>query len=65
MSVNSFSGKIPIELGNLADLEYLDVGGNSLSGTIPAHLGNLSKLIVLGLGNGFCLEISLPSLVSS
>ena len=38
------SGKIPAELGNLPNLEDLDLSGNQLSGEIPAELGNLPNL---------------------
>ena len=32
------------ELGDLANLRYLDLGVNQLSGYIPAELGNLASL---------------------
>ncbi len=41
---NQLSGEIPPELGNLAGLEWLDLGGNQLSGEIPPELGNLYSL---------------------
>ena len=37
-------GTIPTELGNLANLETLDLDGSFLSGTIPAELGKLTNL---------------------
>ncbi len=43
-------GEIPPELGNLANLEELWLGGNQLSGEIPPELGNLANLEVLSLG---------------
>ena len=47
---NQLSGDIPVELGNLADLEWLYLHQNQLSGDIPAELGNLISLERLSLG---------------
>ena len=41
---NRLSGEIPAELGNLANLEVLDLYLNLLDGEIPAELGNLTNL---------------------
>ena len=49
LEFNQLSGKIPAELGNLANLEVLWLWDNQLSGEIPAELGNLSSLEVLWL----------------
>lgn len=38
------TGRIPPELGNLAELWELLLGWNELTGPIPAELGNLSRL---------------------
>ena len=38
------SGEIPPELGNLASLTQLVLGGNQLTGEIPPELGNLANL---------------------
>ena len=46
---NQLSGTIPPELGNLTNLEFLNVGTNQLSGTIPPELGNLTNLDILSL----------------
>ena len=43
------SGEIPAELGNLANLELLELEGNRLTGEIPAELGNLANLRYLDL----------------
>ena len=42
-------GSIPPELGNLANLENLDLSVNDLEGTIPPELGNLANLKRLDL----------------
>ena len=48
--LNQLSGDIPVELGNLVDLEWLYLHQNQLSGDIPAELGNLISLERLFLG---------------
>ena len=47
---NQLSGPIPPELGNLANLTGLYLGGNALSGPIPPELGSLANLTGLYLG---------------
>ena len=49
LSVNELSGRIPAELGNLANLQRLVFSSNALSGEIPAELGNLANLQTLYL----------------
>ena len=48
LKYNRLRGAIPPELGNLANLGFLDLrpisGGAGLSGTIPPELGNLANL---------------------
>ena len=36
---NKLSGPVPVEIGNLDSLEYLDLSDNELSGTIPGNAG--------------------------
>ncbi len=46
---NGLAGTIPSELGNLANLNTLDLGSNQLTGGIPSELGNLTNLNWLSL----------------
>jgi len=41
---NQLIGNISAELGNLSNLQYLDLSLNQLTGSIPTELGNLSNL---------------------
>ena len=45
------SGPVPSELGSLADLESLHLGGNDLTGPIPPEFGELASLTWLSLGS--------------
>ena len=48
---NKLEGRIPSELGDLAELEGLELGRNQLlTGAIPPELGRLSKLERLWIG---------------
>jgi len=59
------SGTIPQCLGNLINLQTLDLRNNILNGDIPIELGNLSKLVSLNLsGNkltGSIIETITPT----
>ncbi|KAK4592244.1 hypothetical protein RGQ29_016671 [Quercus rubra] len=46
---NKISGNIPTEIGNLTNLEELDMRNNKLSGHIPFEIGKLHKLQILDL----------------
>ena len=48
---NGLTGMIPPELGNLTNLEWLDLRENELSGTIPPELDNLTDLEWLSLSD--------------
>jgi len=39
-----FTGTIPLELGSLSNLEWLDIYHNKITGGIPKELGNLNNL---------------------
>ena len=41
---NNLTGNMPSDLGNLENLEDLNLGFNNLTGTIPPELGNLQNL---------------------
>lgn len=58
LKMNSFSGNIPIEIGQLKYIQVLDLSFNKFSGTIPDQLSNLTKLEKLDLsGNNLTGEI--------
>ena len=45
----NLTGEIPNEIGNLTELEWMDLGRNNLTGEIPEQFGNLLKLERLNL----------------
>ncbi|XP_022746292.1 leucine-rich repeat receptor-like protein kinase PXC2 [Durio zibethinus] len=49
LSVNSLTGDIPKELGNIKELRSLNLSGNLLTGQIPENIGNMEELESLDL----------------
>ncbi|TYH46808.1 hypothetical protein ES332_D11G365300v1 [Gossypium tomentosum] len=49
LSVNSFTGEIPKEIGSLVGLLSLNFSGNHLTGNIPDNIGNMKFLESLDL----------------
>jgi len=47
--LNSLTGEIPSEIGNLTNLIYLNLSYNQLTGSIPSSIGNLTNLEELSL----------------
>lgn len=69
LSNNNLTDHIPEEIGNLFQLDFLDLESNHLSGTIPASLNNIDKLIYIFLSYNeytgeipaFLLEVPPPA----
>jgi len=50
---NQIAGSIPTEVGQMIDLEVLELNGNQLTGTIPTEIGLLS----VHLGKYLCSDL--------
>ena len=48
---NQLSSDIPLELGSLTNLDYLDPSNNRFDKSIPRNIGNLLKLHYLNMSN--------------
>ncbi|GKD24198.1 zinc finger, CCHC-type containing protein [Tanacetum coccineum] len=48
---SSLCGVVPLDLGSLGELSWLDLSINKLNGSIPSSLGDCSKLINLNLSS--------------
>ncbi|CAN1139571.1 Probable LRR receptor-like serine/threonine-protein kinase At3g47570 [Linum perenne] len=64
LSGNSFSGSLPDEIGNLENLEVLDMSYNNLSGGIPKSTGECKNLKTLYM-QGNLFNGSIPPALSS
>jgi len=51
LSRNRITGEIPTAIGELYELERLDVSSNRLGGMIPSEIGNLNRLTQLDLNS--------------
>ena len=47
--IGELTGEIPVEIGNLTNLTYLNLRYNQLTGEIPSEIGNLMNLTYLDL----------------
>ncbi|KAL2557572.1 Leucine-rich repeat receptor protein kinase EMS1 [Forsythia ovata] len=75
LHINGFTGEVPPEFGNLAQLEYLDISENKLCGQIPDEICGVQNLFFLGFSdnrlegripsNGICSNLTKASLVGN
>jgi len=56
---NNLNGQIPVEIGNLTNLNNLNIQMNQLSGSLPKELGNLTSLQYLYLNDNQLID-SIP-----
>ncbi|CAH1438670.1 unnamed protein product [Lactuca virosa] len=64
LSHNNLFGSLPIEVGDLKMLNYLDLSNNNLSGKIPSSLGGCTSLLHLSLKGNLFQGMVPPSLSS-
>ncbi|XP_076926414.1 tyrosine-sulfated glycopeptide receptor 1 [Bidens hawaiensis] len=64
LSNNNLSGSIPIEIGNMQSIHYLELSNNNFSGTIPDSMSNLTNLERLDLSHNL-LSGEIPESLSS
>ncbi|KAH9669857.1 putative LRR receptor-like serine/threonine-protein kinase [Citrus sinensis] len=64
LSNNQLTGSLPTEVGNLKNLEILDVSGNILVGEIPRSVGGCIRLEILDMHGNF-FQGHIPSSLSS
>ncbi|CAL4948893.1 unnamed protein product [Urochloa decumbens] len=56
----NLTGQLPVWIGNLTSLSYLDISQNMLIGSVPCGIGNMRSLSILDLSKNM-LGGSLPS----
>ena len=59
------TGEIPSTIGNLVNLEYLNIYRTGLTGSLPSTFGNLSSIKEIYLSRNSGLNGALPSSMSS
>ncbi|CAN0918217.1 LRR receptor-like serine/threonine-protein kinase FLS2 [Linum grandiflorum] len=64
VSLNRFTGSIPLNITKLAELKVLDLSMNQLRGRLPSQLGLLLNLQVLNLGRNL-LSGPIPGSISN
>ena len=64
LSGNQFTGVLPMEIGNLKNIEHLDISENMLFGKIPASLASCVKLEFLAMRRNF-FQGDVPSSLES
>jgi len=62
LEFNNLQGTIPTEIGDLSNLQIINLKGNNLSGNIPTEIGRLSSLQELYLEYNF-LSGEMPEVV--
>ena len=61
LNENDLQGTIPVELGQLTNLDSLNLSRNQLTGNVPRELGQLTSLTTLNLAFNGALSGTLPA----
>nr|QFE96887.1 receptor-like LRR kinase isoform 1 [Helianthus annuus] len=64
LSLNNFSGSLPVNIGDLKMLTYLDLSYNNFSGNISSSIGGCTSLVYLYLDDNLFQGMIPPSLSS-